>query len=187
MLKQLILKPKFAFIIILIYGFLSGCNNNTNSFSPVTQQFQDSVKGENTVCLYPSTLKMLNTKNDSNLNEILKNIKKVKVVTYNKLKDSVKKIDIQYYAAKIKNENFVDLMQLKQNDKDIRVYLLKHHDKPAKLYGIISDSANVILIDLVGSIPINKLSALANGKTDLSGFSSILNFNRQNNKKKDKK
>lgn len=176
-----------VFIYITLSLFVLSCSNNYNEFSATTQQFQDSVKGELALCFYPSTIRMLNLDNDSVFNDLISDIKKLKIVTYNKRSDSTKTIDISILTPKIRNEGYVDLLQFKQSNRDIRVFLLKKNDEPKKLYGIISDSSQIILIDLVGKIPLKNLTALTSGKVNFSGFQSVLNFTKPSIKNKHKK
>lgn len=175
---------KITYILIVCFITCISCDQQYNNFSKVTQQFQDSVKNEQTYCLYNSTLKSLNLNNDNTFNQFVDNIKKVKVVSYNKSSDSTKKIDVKKLSDDIKSENYTELFRLRQKQKDIRVFILKKGEETKKLYGIVSDSSQIILIDLVGNIPLNKISALATGNINLSGLNSIFNFKRSNSNKR---
>jgi hypothetical protein len=179
------IRPVFVFLTISL--FILSCRNNYNEFSPTTQQFQDSVKGELALCFYPSTIRMLNFNKDSAFNDLIDDIKKLKIVSYNKQSDTTKTIDLSILTQKIREEGYVDLLQFKQSNRDIKVFLLKKSNEPKKFYGIINDSAQIILIDLVGKIPIKNLAALTSGKVNFSGFQSVLNFTKPSIKNKHKK
>jgi hypothetical protein len=178
---------KHRIVIVAIFSLaLTGCQNKINQFSSTSQQFQDSVKGEFTLCFYPSTIRMLNFDNDETIKELTGTIKKLKIITY-KPSDITIPINISALTQKIKNEKYGDLLRFKQKDKDIQIYMLQEHGEPKKFYGIINDSSQLILIDLVGNIPLKHLTSIATGKINLSGFQSVLNFTRPSIKHKNKK
>jgi hypothetical protein len=130
---------------------------------------------------------MLNFKNDSAFNNIFSDIKKIKVVRFNRSSDTSKIVDASEWAEKIREDKYVDLLRFKQNNRDIMIFLLKHNDDPKKFFGIISDSSQVLLVDLVGKIQMKYISQLATGDFNLSGFNSVINYTRPSNPNKHNK
>jgi hypothetical protein len=120
-------KITFLPVLIVTMILLISCRNNYDQFSSVTQKFQDSVNGELTLCFYPSTIRTLNFNNDSTFNNIFSDIKKIKVVRFNRSSDTTKIIDASEWAEKIREDKYVDLLRFKQNNRDIMIFLLKHN------------------------------------------------------------
>jgi hypothetical protein len=170
----------------VIFLSLMGCRNNYNQFSSVTEDFQNSVKDKTTLCFYPSTIRMLNFKNDTALNKVFRDIKKIKVVRYNRSSDTTKTINANEWATKIREDKYVDLLRFKQDDRDVMIFLLKHNDDPKKFYGIISDSSQILIIDLVGKIHMKYISQIASGDFNLSGFNSVINYTKPSNSNRNK-
>lgn len=182
---------KFLNIYLLFFAlpFLvaTGCVNNSNQFSEVTKQFEDSVKGETALCFYPSTIQMLNTKKDTTFNKVFRDIKKLKVVRFPRSSDSTKNIVASEWAEKLRSEKYVDLLRFKQGKQDFMVFLYKYNDEPKKFFGIVSDSTQVLMVDLVGTIPVKYITDMAKGDFDLGGFGSVMNFNKSSQNSKNRK
>lgn len=177
------------YILFITFALLiAGCVNKNNEFSNVTMQFEDSVKGETALCFYPSTIQMLNTHKDTTFNKIIRDIKKLKVVRFPRSSDTTKNINASEWAEKIRSDKYVDLLRFKQGKQDFMVFLYKKNDEPKKFFGIVSDSSQVLMVDLVGTIPMKYITDLAKGDFDFGGFGSVLNFNKssQNNKNRKK-
>lgn len=178
----------YLLFIALPFLFITGCTNSSNEFSNVTKQFEDSVKGESALCFYPSTIQMLNTNKDTAFNKVFRDIKKLKVIRFPRSSDSTRNIIASDWAEKVRSEEYVDLLRFKQGKQDFMVFLYKHNDEPKKFFGIVSDSTQVLMVDLVGTIPVKYITDMAKGDFDLGGFGSVLNFNKssQNNKNRKK-
>lgn len=176
---------------VVILSVTAGCRKKSEQFCPVVQQFQDSVKNELTLCFYPSTIRMLNLSHDSVIDNIAGKIQKVKIVNFNRSSDSTMNFNFGEWAAKVREQKFVDLISYKQKGTDITVFLLQENDKPKQFIGLISDSSRIVFADLVGNVPVKYIMEMATGKMNLSGFASVLNFKRpvppkpdENHKKK---
>lgn len=178
----------YPLFFALLFVIVTGCINNSNEFSEVTKQFEDSVKGEIALCFYPSTIQMLNTNKDTTFNKVFHDIKKLKVVRFQRSSDTTKNVAASEWAEKLRSEKYVDLLRFKQGKQDFMVFLYKYNDKPKKFFGIVSDSTQVLMVDLVGTIPVRYITDMAKGDFDLGGFGSVMNFNKstQNNKNRKK-
>lgn len=175
----------YLLLFALPFLIINGCVNNSNEFSTITKQFVDSVKGETTLCFYPSTIQMLNTNKDTTFNKLFRDIKKLKVVRFQRSSDTTKNVIASEWAEKLRSEKYIDLLRFKQGKQDFMVFLYKYNDEPKKFFGLVSDSSQVLMVDLVGTIPMKYITDLAKGDFDLGGFGSVLNFNKssQNRKK----
>jgi hypothetical protein len=169
---------RYILLIALFSLILQGCTNNTNQFSTVTQKFEDSVHGELALCFYPSTIQMLNTKKDTTFNKVFKDIKKLKVVRFSRSSDTTKNVVVAKWADQLRKEKYIDLLRFRQGKQDVMVFLYKYNNEPKKFFGIVSDSSQVFMVDLVGTIPMKYISEIAKGDLNLGGFSSVINFNK---------
>lgn len=168
------LKPASTLLLCLI--LLAGCSRHSE-FCQSVKEFEEANAGKGiaTLYFYPSTIQMLNSENDSAFNAMAKDIQKLKVITLKNEKESIKASRVSSLIASIRKESFVDLMQMRQNNQQVSVLLRKENNQPKELLGLVYGEENLIIIDLLGSIPVSSLPALMSGHIKLSGFSSVLN------------
>ena len=180
--KVLLLSVTFPVILTL-----SGCRSNINEFSTISQEFEDSVKKESVMCFYTSTLEMLNLEHDTTLTSLISGIKKIKIVTFRFKDDSTYHFNPTTWTEKIRQQKYIDLMNIHRNNQNISVFMLQNKNKkPAKFFGIVSDTAQVVFVDLVGNVQLKYIMSAINGNLNLTGFTSVLNSSKSNNKKKRK-
>jgi hypothetical protein len=178
---------RLLLICIISYLFITGCRHSSNEFSKAITEFNDTTKGIRTLCFYPSTLEMLNLNKDSSFSAMIKEIKKLKILTFKSETDTVRPFKMNTLAKKIRKESFVDLMQVRQNDYNILVFMKKQNEKPHEFVGIVYGLKEFYILDLMGNLPRNAISSLVNGNFNVSGLSSVLNFKRQKNPQKNNK
>jgi hypothetical protein len=173
----------FASLLLL----LSSCRNRED-LSQSVKDFEESnqAKGHMSLYFYPSTIRMLNYGNDSSFNALVKDIKKLKILTFNHDKDSITPEQVNTLRNHIRKESFVDLMQFKQNNQQVMIFLKKENNKPKEFLGMVYSEKNLTIVDLLGSIPISSLPALINGKINLSGFMSVVNNPKSSKQSKQK-
>ena len=157
----------------------SACRHS-GDFSQSVKDFEESNKGKGHTALYfyPDVIRALNFDNDTSYITMVKDIKKLKIITFNSDKDSIKPEQIKVLAGKIRKESFVDLMQMKQDNKQILVFMQKENEQPREFLGMVYGGNSLMIIDLIGKVPISAISSLMSGNLKLSGISSILNSNK---------
>ncbi len=158
---------------------LSSCRHS-GDFSQSVKKFEESNKGKgiSAFYFYPGVIRALNFSKDSSYYTIVKDIKKLKIITLNNDKDSISPEQIRVLTSNIRKESFVDLMQMKQNNKQILIFMQKENEKPREFLGVVYGGNSLMIIDLLGVVPISAISSLMSGNLNLSGFSTILNSNK---------
>lgn len=122
--------------------------------------FRSDFKEDFNVFFYSSTLKMLNKDNDPELAAILDEIEEIKVLNYNKQQPAFKADDLTALKNALDKESYKNIMMVKENGNSIQIY---NREKKGKTYGfvaIIENTQSLVLIDLIGSIDIQKFLAL---------------------------
>jgi hypothetical protein len=165
----------------------SSCKHRTD-LSRSVRDFEESnqANGHISFFFYPSTIRMLNFENDTSFNALIKDIEKLKVLSFNNDKDSITPEQITILRNNIYKESFVDLLQMKQDNQQIMIFLRKENSKPREFLGIVYSGKNLTIVDLLGSIPISSLPSLINGKVKLSGLMSVFNNPRSIKQSKQK-
>ena len=130
---------------------------------------------------------MVNFAKDSSFNNLVKNIQKVRVLTFKSEKNDLNRQQMTKLEESIHKESYIDMMQVSKDGFKILIFMQKHHGKPAKFIGLGYDLKSFYIVDLVGSIPMTVLPSIINGNYNISGFSSVLNFTGPDNSKKERK
>jgi hypothetical protein len=105
---------------------------------------------------YNNTLRMVNQIDDKEFDELIKDIEKMKFLMIKK-EDFVKN-DYKKLISDYKAEAFEEMMTSRHDGKNFDIYI-----KEGKTKGMIvtvNDSTNLYVLDIVGSIPLNKVTKL---------------------------
>ena len=113
---------------------------------------------------------MLNFTQDPSFNNLISDVKKLRVITINNEKDSLDKKLMSALANQIHKESYVDLMQVKQQGYTIMVFMKQHNGKPKEFIGMGYDLKSCFIVDLLGNIPISMLPSLFNGNFKMAGL-----------------
>jgi hypothetical protein len=124
---------------------------------------------------------MLNFVHDTSFNKLIRDVKKLRVLTFKNDKGNFDRKLMSGLANDIRKESFVDMMQVSKDGYTILVFMQKHNGKPRKFVGLGYDLQGFFIVDLVGSIPLSVLPSIINGKFNKSGLESVLNFTGTDN------
>lgn len=130
---------------------------------------------------------MLNQTDDKDYDELIKNIEKMKFLMIDKAK-TFKTADYKKLLAGYKSESYEEIMTSRYQGKNFDVLL---NDSGGKVKGtvvLVNDSTNLYVLDIVGSIAMDKVTSLYKAlgeSSDIGG--QIEKFTNQNDPKKKKK
>lgn len=179
----------FKYTVLLAVSFIivSSCKPRSD-LSQSVKDFEETNQGKGhfSMYFYPSTINMLNYENDTSFKALVKDIKKLKIVTYTNDKDSILPEQVNDLRDKIRKESFIDLMQMKHNNQQVMVFIKKEDKKQKEFLGIVYSEKKLVIVDLLGSVPISSLPSLVNGNIKLSGFLSVVSNPKPNKQSKQK-
>jgi hypothetical protein len=115
-----------------------------------------------TVFLYHNTMRMINQKDDKDLDELIKDIEKVKIVNINKKEKNFGDIHYKALSASYKAEGFEEIMTTRYEGKNFNAYIKQKDRETIGMVLTVSDSADVYVMDLVGKVALNKIISLFN-------------------------
>ena len=124
--------------------------------SKTTEKLDKRYDESLSLFFYNNTLRMINQTDDKEFDALIKDIEKMKFLIIKKEdfgKDDYKKLISDY-----KSESFEEMMTSRHDGINFDVYM-----KGGKSKGMIvavNDSENLYLLDIVGSIPLNKVTTL---------------------------
>jgi hypothetical protein len=123
-------------------------------------RFRDDFKESSNMFFYSSTLKMLNTENNPEIADLLKDIEEIRVLNYDKANVKLSSDDIYRLNTALQQEQFNSLMEFQEKGNSIHLYSREKHGKTVGFVAIIDNRENLVLIDLIGSIDVKKFMEL---------------------------
>lgn len=108
---------------------------------------------------YNNTLRMLNQKDDKDFDELIKDIEKMKFLMIEKSQ----KFGAEQYKKLVsgyKSEAFEEIMTSRMAGKNFDVFLKEKDGKTQGMIVTVNDSTNLYVLDIVGSIALNKVTKL---------------------------
>jgi len=122
--------------------------------------FRSDFKENSNMFFYSSTLKMLNTENNSEFAEILDGIEEIRVLNYTRSEQKFDKDDLARLKGDLQKETYNTIMMINEKGNSINVFGRERKGHTVGMVAIIEDTGNLILIDLIGTIDIKKFMAL---------------------------
>jgi hypothetical protein len=142
---------RYTIIILLLIVTLS-----VQAQSNTTEKLQAKYDESLALFFYNNTLRMINQNDDKEFDALIKDIEKMKFLMIKK--EDFGKTEYQKLIADYKSESFEEMMTSRHEGKNFDVYM-----KDGKSKGMIvtvNDDENLFVLDIVGSIPLNKVTKL---------------------------
>jgi hypothetical protein len=173
-----------SFLFSATLLFVSLCSN---AQSKTTEALNKQYKDARAFFFYNNTLRMLNQTDDKDFDELIKNIEKMKLLLIDKTTNftaaDYKKITKDYKA-----ESFEEIMTSRHQGKNFDVFMKEKDGKTKGVLVLVSDSTNLYVLDIVGSIALNKITKLYSTIDESSDIGNkIKNFTERNSKKEEAK
>jgi hypothetical protein len=108
---------------------------------------------------YNNTLRMLNQSEDPAFDEVIKDIEKMKLLM---IKKDAKSLSYQQVLKDYKSDSFEEVMTSRHEGKNFDVFLKEKDKKTTGMLVLINDSTSLFVLDIVGSIALNKVTSLYN-------------------------
>jgi hypothetical protein len=152
--------------------------------SKTTETLHKSNSEAFALFFYNNTLRMLNQKEDPGFDELIKNIEKMKFLMIEKATSfSYGKLVKDYRA-----EAFEEAMTSRVDGKNFDIFVKGNDGKTDGMLVLINDSTNLYVLDIVGSIALNKVTTLYNTLEESSDIGKkIKDFTSGGKKNGDKK
>jgi len=143
-------------IFMLLFFYAMSLYGQSKSIT----QFRETYKENTNLFFYSSTLKMLNTDNNPELADLLDDIEEIRVLNYEKSKQSFTRDDVKKLTQDLLQEDYVDLMQMNEQGNRIMLYSRQKRGKTVGFVAVADNKESLVLIDLIGSIDVKKFLEL---------------------------
>lgn len=125
--------------------------------SKTTEDLQKNNKEAMSLFFYHNTLRMMNQDDDPEFDELIKDIEKLKFIMLDKTKTTG--MDYKNLVKSYKAESFEEIMTSRFEGKNFDVFLKESGGKTKGMVVTINDSKNLFVLDIVGSIALNKITS----------------------------
>jgi hypothetical protein len=145
---------KLLFCIVLFSPFLLSAQSET--VVALQKKFDDSFS----LFFYKNTLRMLNQADNKDFDDLVKNIEKMRFMTISKSDNKFGTTDYKNLVRDYKTEGYEEIMTSRVDGRTCNVYL---KDKKGSTLGtvvLVSDSTNLYVLDILGTIDISKAGSL---------------------------
>lgn len=99
---------------------------------------------------------MVNQTENKEFDELIKDVEKMKFLVIKK--DEFKSDDYKKLISDYKSESFEEMLTSRHEGKNFDVYM--RDGKPTSMIVTVNDSDNLYVLDIVGSIPLNKVTSV---------------------------
>lgn len=161
------MRPKFvAGLVFTMTLSIASLHGQTKTTEALQKQNQDVFSA----FFYNNTLRMLNQKDDKDFDALIKDIEKMKFLMVPK-SASFGAAQYKKLVANYKAESFEEIMTSRYQGRNFDIFLKEQSGKTQGMVVTVNDSTNLFVLDIVGSIALDKVSSLfkqVNESTDVA-------------------
>lgn len=140
--------------ILLI--LLTAITLSAQAQSKTTENLDKKYEEALSLFFYNNTLRMINQTGDEEFDALIKDVEKMKFLLIKK--ENFGKGEYQKLITAYKAEAFEEMMTSRHQGKNFDVYMKEGNSKG--MIVTVNDDENLYVLDIVGSIPLNKVTKL---------------------------
>ncbi len=153
--------------------------------SKTTENLQKQYSNSFSLFFYHNTLRMINQSENKEFDELIKNIEKMKFLLIDK-GNTFTTTDYNKLTKAYTAEAFEGVMNSRYQGRNFDVYLKEKNGKTQGMVILVNDSTNLYVLDVVGSIALDKVTTLYNTLDESTDVGKkIKNFTDRNSKRKE--
>lgn len=144
-----------SLLIILLIAFSWPVMSQTKT----TERLQKENSATKSLFFYNNTLRMLNQTDNKEVDDLIKDIEKMKFLMIEKAQNFG---DTQYkkLVSSYKAESFEEIMSSRYQGRNFDVFLKDVNGKTEGMIIAVNDSTNLFILDIVGRIALDKATKL---------------------------
>lgn len=144
-----------SLLIILLIAFSWPVMSQTKT----TERLQKENSATKSLFFYNNTLRMLNQTDNKEVDDLIKDIEKMKFLMIEKAQNFG---DTQYkkLVSSYKAESFEEIMSSRYQGRNFDVFLKDVNGKTEGMIIAVNDSTNLFILDIVGHIALDKATKL---------------------------
>lgn len=142
---------RYTILLMLVICSLTG-RAQSNTTEKLHKKYAEALS----LFFYHNTLRMINQNEDKEFDALIEDIEKLKFLMIKK--ENFAKNDYQKLLTDYKSESFEEMMTSRHEGKNFDVYM--KNGKSKGMIVAVNDAENLYVLDIVGSIPLNKVTKL---------------------------
>ncbi len=143
-------------IVLLLVAFTTA---SAAAQTKTTEELHKSNGDALALFFYNNTLRMLNQADDKDFDALIKDIERMKFLMIEK-KQSFGLKQYNQLVSGYKSESFEEIMTSRYQGKNFDVFLKDKNGKTEGMIVTVNDSTNLFVLDIVGSIALDKVTKL---------------------------
>lgn len=173
-----LLSMKRITLIIIFSGICCALNAQ----SKTTESLNKSYPNSKVFFFYNNTLRMLNQSDDKDFDALIKDIEKMKFLWIDK-PETFKTTDYGKITSDYKKESFEEIMTSRHQGKNFDIFMKEQKGKTNGMLVLVNDSSHLYVLDIVGSIALDKVTKLYSMLDKNSDIRAKIAENFNNHKK----
>lgn len=142
---------RYIIALLLIIPFLAA-----HAQSKTTERLHKDNQEAFTLFFYHNTLRMLNQNEDTEFDELIKDIEKMKFIMIDN--SSFGSTSYKKLVSDYKSESFEEIMSSRYEGKNFDVFLKEVKGKTEGMVITVKDTSKLYILDIVGSIALNQVT-----------------------------
>ena len=143
------------FILVLVLTIFH--LNVASAQSEATEKLQKRYPDSRAFFFYNNTLRMINQQEDTEFDELIKDIEKMKLLL---IKKDNKGFDYKKLVAEYKSDSFEEIMTSRHEGKSFDIYVKEKNGDTKAMLVLVNDDENLFVLDIVGKIAFDKVTKL---------------------------
>jgi hypothetical protein len=123
---------------------------------------------------YNNTLRMINQKEDPAFDELIKDIEKMKFLLIKKDPGTFNNADYKKLKSDYTAESFEEIMTSRFEGKNFDIFIRGKENNTDAMLVLINDENNLFVLDILGSIALNKVTDLYNTLNQSSDIGKMI-------------
>ncbi|UCH14530.1 MAG: DUF4252 domain-containing protein [Bacteroidales bacterium] len=144
------MKKLFLIFCLAVIHFIISAQSSS------IERFRKLYKEDKNVFFYTSTIKMLNTENEPEIADLLKDIYKIMVLIYEWEKQKFDYREIMQLKKDLQKEKYLPLLIINEDNGSIDLYKKDRKNRTVGFTALATDQDNLVIIDVKGSIDFGK-------------------------------
>ncbi|WP_277478591.1 DUF4252 domain-containing protein [Catalinimonas alkaloidigena] len=117
--------------------------------SKAVSKFLEKHKPNTSLYFYPSTLRMINLEHNPDYQRLVRHIKKLSFLTFEKRSSNLSRSDFQELKKQLASEKFEELFTMDDQGNHIHLYALG--DEPEAYISLVENESSLMLFDMQGA------------------------------------
>jgi hypothetical protein len=141
----------------ILFALLTGISALVSAQSKTTEALHKKNEEAFALFFYNNTLRMLNQKDDAEFDALIKDIEKMKFLMIEK---NPATFNYKAVVKDYKSEAFEEVMTSRFEGKSFDIFIKEKDGKTKGMLVLVNDSASFYVLDIMGSIALNKVTKL---------------------------